>query len=120
MNRSRLTAALAAISVLCGATQTMAQTCKPALAIKETRFSEVRDQQRIWTGVMAVDASRCTTTSGPFEIRFIRLMENGPDLPFTERFTWRPGRNEVSLDFWWNESVQDFWIANVAPCGCAD
>ena len=119
MYPSRVFVALTAIFALSGTTPIMAQTCKPALAIKETRFSEARNQQRIWTGILAVDASRCATTSGPFEIKFVRLMENGPDLLFTEKFTWRPGDVEVSLDFWWGESVQDYWIGDVAPCGCA-
>jgi hypothetical protein len=118
---NRLAIALAAVFVLSGTTQSMAEIiCKPALTIKETRFSEARNQQRIWTAALAVDASRCATRSGPFEIKFIRLKETGPDLLFSESFMWRPGQVEVSVDFWWDESVHHYWIGEVVPCGCAD
>jgi hypothetical protein len=55
-----------------------------------------------------------------FEIKFVRLKEMGPDLLFTERFTWRPGLVEVALDLWWDEAVQDYWIGDVRACRCAD
>src|SRR4051812_27224492 len=96
-------AALGAVILLCGTAPLMAQACKPAFAIKETRFSPPQNQQRTWTAVLDVDASHCVTTSGSFDITFIRMKENAPDLPFTETFTWRPRRIEVSLDFWWDE-----------------
>ena len=55
--------------------------------------------RRIWTARIAVDASQCATPSGRFFIRFVRLKEIGPDLPFAEAFTWRPGGIEVSTEF---------------------
>ena len=66
--------------------------------------------------MLAVDASHCVTTSGRFDITFVRMKENAPDLPFTETFTWRPGRIEVSLDFWWDEAVLDQWIGDITAC----
>jgi hypothetical protein len=121
MYRSRIFVALALGFVLSGATQTMAQVdCRPALTFKEVRFSEPQNQLRKWTGVLSVDATHCTAISGPFEIKFIRLKEIGPDLLFTERFTWSAGLTRVSLDFWWDEAVQDYWIGDVPPCRCAD
>ena len=112
--------ALAALIVLCGTAPLAAQACKPAFAIQETRFSPPQNQQRTWTAVLAVDASHCVTTSGRFDITFIRMKENAPDLPFTETFTWRPGRIEVSLDFWWDEAVLDQWIGDVKACACTE
>ena|SRR2546423_1829716 len=113
-------ATLPALLVLCGTAPVMAQACKPAFAIQETRFSPPRNQQRTWTAVLAVDASHCATTSGRFDITFIRMKENAPDLPFTETFTWRPGRIEVSLDFWWDEAVLDQWIGDIRACACTE
>jgi hypothetical protein len=121
MYPSRLFAALAATFLLYAPTQTIAQiACKPVLAFKEVRFSEPRNHLRKWTGVLNVDATRCAATSGLFEIKFVRLKEMGPDLLFTERFTWRPGLVEVALDLWWDEAVQDYWIGDVRACRCAD
>jgi hypothetical protein len=94
--------------------------CKPALTFKDVRFSETKNQQRKWTATLAVDASRCAATTGQFEIRFVRLKEFGPDLVFTEKFKWTPGLIDVSLNFWWDEAVQDYSIGHVEPCGCAD
>jgi hypothetical protein len=120
MYRSCVCVALASSLVLSGVTPTMAHVaCRPTLTFKEVRFSKAQNQLRTWTGLLSVDATRCATTSGPFEITFVRLKEIGPDLLFTERFTWRSGLIQVSLDFWWDESVGDFWIGDVPPCGCA-
>jgi hypothetical protein len=119
MYRSCVCVALASSFMLSGVTHTMAQVaCRPALTFKEVRFSNAQNQLRTWTAILSVDATSCAT-SGPFEITFVRLKEMGPDLLFTERFTWRPGMIQVSLDFWWDESVDDFWIGDVPPCGCA-
>jgi hypothetical protein len=119
MLRSRSSVVLAGLVGLVGATHALGQTtCRPALAIKEVRFSEIHRSQRIWTARIAVDASRCASASGRFEINFARLKENGPDLPFAEEFTWRAGEVEVTLDFWADESVLDYAIGDVAPCTC--
>ena len=102
-----------------GATPGVAQQiCKPALSVTEARISEARNQRRTWTGVLTVDASHCSTTSGQFEIEFTRLKENAPDLRFSERFTWASGQTKVSLDIWWDEYGQDYHVARVAPCPC--
>ena len=112
--------ALAALITLAAPTPLAAQACKPAFAIKETRFSPAQNQQRTWTAVLSLDASHCAMTSGRFDITFIRMKENAPDLPFTETFTWHPGRIEVSLDFWWDEAVLDQWIGGVTACACTE
>jgi hypothetical protein len=93
--------------------------CKPALTFKDVRFSKAQNQQRKWTATLAVDASRCAATTGQFEIRFVRLKEFGSDLTFTEKFRWTPGSVDASLNFWWDEAVQNYSIGEVEPCGCA-
>jgi hypothetical protein len=94
--------------------------CKPALAFKDVSFSKAQNQQRKWMATLTVDASRCAATAGQFEIAFVRLKEFGPDLFFTEKFGWTAGSVDVAANFWWDEAVQDYWIAEVEPCGCAD
>jgi hypothetical protein len=98
------------------------QTCRPALAFKEVRFSEMQPPtlERKWTAVLSVDASRCATTSGRFEIVFSRLKENGIEIEFGEQFMWRPDSVEVSVDFWADEAVERYWLDNVAACPCRD
>jgi hypothetical protein len=114
-------AVLAAASMLCVPVQAMvAIACKPVLTFREVSFSEAQNQLRKWTGVLAVDASRCAATSGAFEIKFVRIKEIGPDLLFSERFKWSQGLTQVSLDFWWDEAVLDYWIGDVSPCGCPE
>jgi hypothetical protein len=114
-------AGLAAALVLCVPAQTMAGiACKPVFTFREVRFSEAQNQLRKWTGVLAVDASRCVATSGAFEIKFVRIKEIGPDLLFGERFKWSLGMTQASLDFWWDEAVLDYWIGDVPSCGCPE
>src|ERR1700709_1511329 len=103
-------AGLAAALALCAPDQAMAAiACKPVLTFKEVTFSEAQNRSRKWTGVLAVDASRCVAASGAFEIKFVRIKEMGSDLLFSERFKWSPGLTQVSLDFWWDEAVLDYW-----------
>ena len=121
MCRSSLALLLAGGIVLLGIKQTVAgELCRPSLAFKEVRFSEVRDMHRTWSAALAVDASRCAATSGRFELVLTREKENAPDLQFAERFTWKPGRVEVSVDFWRDEAVLDYSVGYVEPCGCRD
>jgi hypothetical protein len=113
-------AALAGAFMLWFPTQSTADlVCKPILTFKEASFSPAQEQQRKWTATLHVDASRCATTSGYFDVKFVRQKEFGPDLLFTQRFIWTPGLLKVSLEFWWDEAVQDFWIGNTRPCPCA-
>jgi hypothetical protein len=69
---------------------------------------------------LVVDASRCATTSGRFEIVFSRLKENGIEIEFREQFMWRPDSVGVSVDFWADEAVERYWLDNVAACPCRD
>jgi hypothetical protein len=121
MRPTPVMAGLAAALVVCVPAQAMAGiACKPLLTFKQVTLSEPQNQRRKWTGTLEVDASRCVATSGAFEIKFVRIKEMGPDLLFSERFKWSPGLIEVSLDFWWDEAVLDYWIGDVSPCECLD
>jgi hypothetical protein len=112
---------LAGSLVVFSAMQAVAdQLCKPVLSLRDVRISEPRSMQRTWSGVLVADASRCSTTSGPFEIEFTRLKETAPDLRFTQRFTWASGRSEVSIDMWWDEWFEDYRIAGITSCPCRD
>jgi hypothetical protein len=117
--RPSLYALLAGSAVLLGLMPAAGQPlCRPAVSFAEVGFSEIRNQHRTWTAALSVDASRCTTTSGRFEIGFDRLKEDAPDMKFVERFTWTPGRVEVSVAFWADEAVLDYSINYVEPCTC--
>jgi hypothetical protein len=92
--------------------------CRPAMAVKDVRFSDIQQSQRVWTARVDVDASRCAAKSGRFDIEFTRAKETGLDVTFSEAFSWRPGEIEVSTVFSEDEAVADYAIAYVAPCGC--
>jgi hypothetical protein len=107
--------------VLSGTTPSIgAPLCKPALVVKEYQFAEPRPSQRVWAARIAVDASHCATPSGPFNVDFVRLKENAPDLRFTQQFTWKPGQVEASTDFALDEYVLDFSIGDIAACPCRE
>ena len=107
--------------VLLSATQPVAgNLCKPILSLRDVRLSEAHEMHRTWTGVVVADASPCSTTSGQFDVQFTRLKEVAPDLQFIERFTWVSGRSELSLDFWWDEWLEDHRIMSIAPCPCRE
>jgi hypothetical protein len=121
--RSYIFAPLAIGLGLAGATQATGQpTCKPVLAFKQVRFSQMQPPtlERKWTAVLSVDATRCTTTSGHFEIVFSRLKEIGPELEFRQQFMWNATSVEVSVDFSADEAVAAYRLDNILPCPCRD
>ena len=105
-----------------GPVQAGERFCKPTLGFREVRFSPMQPPtlERKWTAVLAVDASRCATASGPFGILFSRMKENAPETDFVERFTWKPGAMEVSVNFWADEAVEGYWLNDIAACPCRD
>lgn len=107
-------------SVSLGMPAAAAPVCKPALGFKEVQFSPTHREtmERTWRAVLAVDASRCATASGRFEILFSRMKENAPEVEFVEAFTWKPGTMEVSVNFWADEAVEGYWLREVAACPC--
>jgi hypothetical protein len=118
-----LAALLAGVIGLIGASQAIGQeVCKPALSISNVQFSkwQLPTLERKWTATVAVDASRCApNTAGTFEIGFLRLVENGVDIEFTEEFVWMSPAVNVGVDFWANEAVGRSWINKVSACPCA-
>jgi hypothetical protein len=120
--RSCLFGLLAAIGLSSVTPAAGQPACRPVLAFKEVRFSQMRPPtlERTWTAVLSVDASRCATTSGRFAIVFSRSKENAPEIDFEERFVWQPASVEVSVDFWADEAVEGYRLINVAPCPCRD
>lgn len=95
--------------------------CKPVLAFKEVRFSEMQPPtlERKWTALVSVDASRCAANSaGYFQIVFSRLKETGVEIEFREQFVWLPPSVKVGVDFWADEAVERYWLGNVTPCPC--
>lgn len=114
---------LAAIVGLSGTTPGLAERmCKPALAFKEIRFSPMQEpaRERTWSAVLSVDALRCATASGRFEIGFSREKENAMDAAFRAPFTWEPDLVEVSVDFAADEAVGRFWLGRIESCPCRE
>ena len=97
-----------------------APVCKPELVVGNVNFSpmDIETMRRRWSAVLSVDATRCATRSGRFQIRFEQLKETAPDTDFAESFTWRPGVIEVSIDFAADESVAAYRIEQIASCPC--
>ena len=105
-----------------GATQAVGQpVCKPTLTIKDVRFSAANPPtlERRWTATVSVDASRCATTAGYFEIGFARQKENAVELEFREQFIWSTPSATVGMDFWNDEAVENYWIDSIQACRCA-
>jgi len=99
-----------------------APICKPVIGFKDARFSAVdrETMERTWSATLAVDASRCATTAGHFQILFSRSKENAPEDEFVEPFTWKSGSMEVSVTFWADEAVEGYWLHSIAACPCRD
>lgn len=92
--------------------------CRPEIAIKNMHFSETVNLKRFWTATVNVDASRCVTSSGLFALGVVRLSETAPVLEFAEPFIWRSGPMSIRVEFWADEAVDHYWIADVAACPC--
>jgi hypothetical protein len=123
MTRFSHSGLIAGIVALAGLTQAMGQpVCRPTLAFKQVTFSPMQPptRHRIWTAVVAVDASRCAAHSrGHFEIVFTRLQEFGPDSESAEEFIWAAPEVRVTVDFAPGEAIERYRIGAVTPCPCA-
>jgi hypothetical protein len=114
-------ALLGVVVIACIGTRAVGKdVCRPDISVSSVRFSEARSLQRAWSASVQVDASRCTATAGRFNINFIRLKLNAPDLPFVERFTWKSGDFEVAVDFWEDEAVLEYAVGDIASCPCRE
>lgn len=94
--------------------------CKPVLTIRkvrETRGPTV-PQPWTWTATIVADTGYCATTSGNFEIDFIRIKEYAPDAQFTEPYKWSSGRFRVSVGLAADEAILRYRIGFIAPCVC--
>jgi hypothetical protein len=112
---------LACASVVLAAPTALAEiTCKPLLAIKNVREIRTSTLPRpwIWRATIIADAGYCATESGDFEIDLIRIQEYSPDVQFTERYRWRAGQFDVSIELSADEAMVDYRIGFVAPCVC--
>ena len=95
-------------------------TCRPQIALANPQLSRVTNLKRYWTATVKADASKCSGSSGLFAIRFLRWSESGPDLEFTEPFIWQQGERAVRVEFWADEAVGRYGIADVAACACKE
>lgn len=95
--------------------------CRPALRVTKAHLSEMRPPtlERRWTAIVAVDASRCASTAGYFEIGISRMKEYGGELEFRERFIWSSPAVTVSVDFAADEAVETYRIDGIQACPCA-
>src|SRR5262245_49399298 len=119
MPPQRLLPAVLAVLALAHPTRGMAQPpCRPAIDIKNVKFSDAMNLKRYWTATVDVDASACSGSSGLIALGFARLSESAPDLEFTEPFIWRVGQTRIRVEFWWDEAVDRYWVADVAACPC--
>jgi hypothetical protein len=94
--------------------------CKPLLSIGKVRDLRAPPvpQPWTWTATIVADTSYCATTSGKFEIDFIRIKEYAPDVQFTEPYQWVPGRFQVNVELAADEAVLKYRIGFIAPCVC--
>jgi hypothetical protein len=92
--------------------------CRPKIELRDVQFSQVTNLKRYWTAIANVDASKCSVSSGLYAIRFLRWSESGPDIEFTEPFLWQRGETTVRVEFWADEAVGGYRIADVATCAC--
>ena len=113
-----LTGCMGLIGVTPAASQPV---CKPVLAVQDVQFSKMQrpTMERKWTAVVTVDASRCATTAGYFEVGFLREKENGVELEFREQFIWSVPSAKIGVDFWADEAAERYWIDSVQACPCA-
>ena len=118
MTPRKLFALTVAFWALTPATAIAQALCKPEIVISNPRFSDAMNLRRYWTATARVDASSCAGSPGLFAIGFLRLSETAPDLEFTEPFIGHSGETKLRVEFWADEAVARYWIAEVAPCVC--
>ena len=121
MGRSCVAWLLVGLISIIGVTRAVSeQTCKPVLVFKDAQFSEMQPPTlvRRWTAIVSVDASRCSTTVGYFEVGFSRLKETAPEVDFREQFIWSAPSVNIAVEFAADEAVEAYWIDRVYACPC--
>ena len=109
--------------LLPGASSSLAQVaCKPFLFINSVREDRAYTPslQWKWKATIRTDNSHCATRSGNFEVDFVRLKENSPDLQFTQRFRWNEGQFDIAMDLTADEAILEFRVGFIAPCPCRE
>jgi hypothetical protein len=114
--RSSLLITIAALAACPSAVA--APQCKPALSLNEYEVAPKPMSVRTWTARIDVDASRCASASGQFDMDFVRGRKDLPDEQFTRHYTWTAGRVEVAMDIQKDELLAEFSIGDVAACPC--
>src|SRR5262249_14287398 len=97
--------------------------CKPLLSIKSMREVRVLSLQALpwrWSATITADTRFCATRSGRFEVDFVRIKENSPDLQFTQNFRWSQTQFDVSIELSPDEAIGEFRIGFIAPCVCRE
>ncbi len=89
-------------------------------AVQEVRPVSTQPLPWKWHATIAVDSTFCATRSGSFEIDFVRMKENSPDLQFTQRFRWTQNPFDISMELSPDEAIREFRIGFIAPCFCRE
>jgi hypothetical protein len=122
IRRQVFTSLLTLFFLLPGAASAWSQVaCKPLLSLKSVRDVRAASTPTIpwrWSATIVADAGHCATRSGNFEIDFVRMKENSPDVQFTEKFRWQHDQFDVSMELTSDESILEFRIGFIAPCVC--
>ncbi len=97
-------------------------TCKPLLTVKNVRESrpDRMSQPWVWTATVVANGKFCATSSGAFEIDFIRIKEYAPDMQFTQKYTWTSGQFDLSMELAVDEAIHDYRIGFISPCVCRE
>ncbi|MBX9773747.1 MAG: hypothetical protein K2Y71_04975 [Xanthobacteraceae bacterium] len=96
--------------------------CKPFLSImsvKEDRTYTSTLQWK-WNATLRADNTYCATRSGNFEVDFVRIKDNSPDIQFTQKFRWSQGPFSISMELTSDEAILDSRIGFIAPCVCRE
>ena len=124
MRRTFICCLVATALALASAPQAVGDAvCRPKLTITGVQFSKMIPPtlERRWTATVMVDVSPCAANGlGYFDLGITRLKETGYEIGFRERFIWRAPSVKIGVDFWADESVEQYWIENITPCVCAD
>jgi hypothetical protein len=96
--------------------------CKPFLSIKTVKEDRTYSPtlQWRWNALLRADNTHCATRSGSFEVDFVRIKENSPDLQFTQKFRWSQGEFAISMELTSDEAILDSRVGFIAHCVCRE
>jgi hypothetical protein len=97
--------------------------CKPILAMRAPQVMRGPGLPVLpwtWRATIAADAMFCANATSSFEIDFIRAKEKSTDLQFTEKFNWRRGNFEGTVELSPEEDVLAYRIGFIASCVCRE